>query len=255
MTIGFIGTGAITEAMIEGFIAGGFSDPIVVSERSAERSARLAAKHASISVSADNQAIVDASDWVVLAILPPQAIEVASALSFRAGQRIISVVAGIKLETWGPVIAPATEVHRAVPLPPIERGLGPTAICPPNADVEALFDRAGTAVAVEDERQFQALAVISALMATFFEQVAASAQWLEGEGVPEEQAAAFSSSMFDALAALTRLEDAEGLRGLADECLTVGGVNEQVLYALRKSGWFDAYREQHDDIMTRFDNA
>ncbi len=254
-TLGFIGTGAISEAMVEGFIAGGFADPIIVSERSAKRSTRLAARHSNVTVYPDNQAIVDASDWVVLAILPPQALEVASALSFRAGQRIVSVVAGIKLETWGPLIAPATEVHRAVPLPPIERGLGPTAICPPNVDVEALFDSAGTAVAVDDERQFQALAVLSALMATFFEQVAVSAKWLEDEGVPGEQAASFSTSMFEALAALTRLENANGLKGMAEECLTTGGVNEQVLHELRDAGWFGTYRERLDRIMTRFDNA
>ncbi len=256
MRLGFIGTGAITEAMIEGFVTvGGFADPIMVSERSKERSARLAARHENITVSPDNQAIVDGSDWVFLAPLPVQAIEVASALTFRTGQRIISAVAGTRLETWAPILAPATEFHRVVPLPPIERGLGPTAICPPNPEVEALFASAGTAVAVEDERQFQALAVATSLMATFFETVATSAAWLEREGVPGEQAAAYASSMFQALASLTTLEDAAGLRTMADDCLTTGGVNEQVLFELREAGWFDTYRERLDRIMARFDGA
>lgn len=255
MKLGFIGTGAISEAMIEGFIAGGFTDPIMVSERSAARSQRLAARHANVTASPDNQAIVDASDWVVLAVLPDQAIEVASALRFRAHQRIISLAAGIRLATWAPVIAPASEIHRAVPMPPIERGLGPTAICPPDEQVEALFDSAGTAVAVEDERQFQALAAATALMATLFETVATSAKWLEDQGVPDAQAAAYASSMFQALAQLTTLEDASGLKAMAEDCLTAGGVNEQVLNELREAEWFDALRQRLDRIMARFDGA
>lgn len=255
MRLGFIGTGAISEAMVEGFVAGGFTDPIAVSARSAERSARLSARHGNVTVSHDNQAIVDASDWVVLAVLPGQAFDVARGLNFRDDQRVISVIAGIRLAAWAPVLAPATAIHRAVPMPPIERGLGPTAICPPNSEVEALFDSAGTAVAVDDEHQFQALAVVTSLMAAFFEQVATAATWARDQGVPGEQAAAFSTSMFEALVALTRSQDAGGLQAMAEECLTAGGVNEQVLNELRAENWFDIYRERLDRIMSRFDTA
>ena len=227
----------------------------IPAERSAERSARLAAKHANVTVSADNQAIVEQCDWIVLSVLPPQALEVASALAFRAEHNIVSLIAGITLETWRPVIAPATRIWRAVPIPPIEHGLGPTPICPRGREVEALFDRAGTAVAVDDERQFQALAVTSSLMATFFQQVAVAAQWLEDEGVPADQAATFSTATFEALATMARRESAEGLKRLPEDCLTAGGVNEQVLNELREVEWFATYRERLDRIMTRFDNA
>ena len=119
----------------------------------------------------------------------------------------------------------------------------------------AIAARAGTAVAVDDERQFQALAVVTALMAMFFEQVASAANWLEGEGVPAPEAASYASSMFQALANLTTLEDPEGLAAMAEECLTAGGVNEQVLHELRDAGWFDTYRARLDRIMDRFDKA
>ena len=255
MNLGFIGTGAITEAMVEGFIADGYAEPIVVSERSRERSARLAERHHTVIVEADNQAIVDRCDWVVISVLPPQALDVASGLRFREDHNVISVVAGIKLATWAETVAPAKRVWRAVPMPPIEKGWGPTAICPPDPEVEALFSLAGTPVAVDDERQFQALAVVTSLMGMFFEQVGTATRWLEDQGVPEGEAAAYSSSMFQALANLTTLEDAQGLKGLSEECLTVGGVNEQVLHELRDAGWFDIYRKRLDRIMERFDNA
>ncbi|MBB3393783.1 pyrroline-5-carboxylate reductase [Rhizobium sp. BK060] len=69
--IGFIGTGAIADAMVRGLL----TKPAVVSQvtispRNAEIAQRLAADFAEITVAADNQAVIDASDMVVLAVRP-----------------------------------------------------------------------------------------------------------------------------------------------------------------------------------------
>ena len=58
--IGFIGTGAITDAMVRGLLA----EPaavrhVMVSMRSADISARLAADFPAVIVAGDNQSIVD----------------------------------------------------------------------------------------------------------------------------------------------------------------------------------------------------
>ena len=256
MRLGFIGTGAIAEAMIEGLCGvGGFTGEIAVSERSAERSARLAGRHANVRVESDNQALVDACDWVVLAVLPDQAVDVASDLKFRADHKILAVVAGLTQADLAPAVAPATDIHRAIPMPPIERGLGPIPVFPPDAELEALFATVGTPVPVADERQIQAFFAVSGLMAAFFETVASTATWLEGEDVPPREAALYASAMFHALAALAADADAEGLQGLAPECLTEGGLNDQVLRELREAGWFDALKGRLDRLMTRLDGA
>ena len=256
MRLGFIGTGAIAEAMVEGLCGvGGFTGQILVSERSRERSARLAERHGNVRVCEDNQALVDDSDWVVIAVLPDQALDVASALSFRADHKVIVVVAGLKLAAWDPVLAPATDIHRAIPMPPVEWGLGPIPVFPPDVELEALFDTVGTPVPVDDERQFLAFFAGSGLMAAFFETVARTATWLEGEDVPPREAALYASSMFHALAALAADTDADGLQGLAEECLTEGGLNDQVLRELRDAGWFDALKGRLDRLMTRLDGA
>jgi pyrroline-5-carboxylate reductase len=67
--IGFIGTGAITDALVRGLLA----EPaavveIMVSQRSVEISAKLAADFPAVFVADDNQAIVDSCNTVVLAI-------------------------------------------------------------------------------------------------------------------------------------------------------------------------------------------
>ena len=256
MRLGFIGTGAIAEAMIDGLCGvGGFDGEIMVSRRSAARSARLADRHSSVQVIDDNQALVDGCDWVVIAVLPDQAVDVTSGLTFRPDHKIISVAAGLDRAALAPAVAPATAIHRAIPMPPIERGLGPIPVYPPDAEIEALFATVGTPVPVTDERQFQAFFAASGLMAAFFETVASTATWLEGEDVPAREAALYASAMFHALAALAADTDAAALQKLASECLTEGGLNDQVLRELREAGWFDALKGRLDRLMTRLDDA
>ena len=56
---GFVGTGAITRAMVTGLSAVDPAPEIVVSPRGAEASASLAGRFGNVRVAADNQAVVD----------------------------------------------------------------------------------------------------------------------------------------------------------------------------------------------------
>ena len=121
MKLGFIGTGAIAEALIIGMIEhGGFDGEVRISRRSERRSQVLSARFSNIDVLDDNQAIVDKSDWVFVAVLPLQAASLIGELKFREQQTLISLVAGISVEQLKELIAPCQRVHRIIPLPPIE---------------------------------------------------------------------------------------------------------------------------------------
>lgn len=254
MILGFIGTGAITEAMVTGLCdIGGFEERVLLTERTKERSSRLARAFSNVEVFNDNQTIVEQGECVVLAVMPEQLSDVLSTLRFRNDHRVISVVAGASLEVLRTLVSPAEKVYRAIPMPPAERGIGPIPICPPDASVEALFDRIGTAVPVRNERQFQAFAAGSALMATFFELVSSAARWLEKEGVPPKEAALYATSVFHALSTMTTEVSADRLQQMSTECLTAGGLNEQILQELRQQSWFDAVNERLDRIMIRLD--
>ena len=101
---GFIGTGTITEAIVTGMLAGeGPAPEIIVSPRSAATAARLAALSSTVLVARDNQHVVDAAEMVFLAVRPNVAEDVVRALRFRAGQRIVSLVATLDhatLRSW-----------------------------------------------------------------------------------------------------------------------------------------------------------
>lgn len=256
MIPGFIGTGAITEAMVAGLCTvGGLKDKVVVSTRSEVRSARLAEQFSNVEVLADNQAIVDCCDVVIVALLPQQASSVLPDLHFRAGQQVLSVIAGLQLDALRDLVAPATGVYRGIPMPPVEYGLGPFPVCPPAPALVSLLEGIGTVVPVTDEHQFQALAGGSALMAAFYEFTATTARWIEGQGVPTREAALYSSSMLHALAHMTTRVDAGQLQAMSEECLTAGGLNEQVLFELRDHEWFGHVGHALDGIMRKLDQV
>lgn len=256
MITGFIGTGGITESIVNGLCNhGGHDLPILVSRRSKVRSQRLAAAFDLVEVLDENQEIVDRSDWVVISVLPGQTLDLLSSLRFREDHVIISLPAGITLKTLAAHIRPATRVSRAIPMPPVALGLGPTPVCPPDPDVEALFNRVGAAVAVEDESQFTALAASSAVMATFFSWIASNANWLEGQAVPSREAAFYTTSVFQALATMATRMDPVELQNISESCLTPGGLNEQVLKAARNSGVIDTIQTEIGRVMDRLKNA
>ncbi len=253
--LGFIGTGGIVEAIIIGLYEfGGYNSPIRTSERSRHRSKKLQDRFEQIQVESDNQSIVDQSDWVFAGVLPEQTIDLLGSLQFRADQKIISLAAGIELATIENLVKPASSFLRLIPMPPIEFGVGPVVVCPPDAAVERLFDRIGTSVSVTDEAQFSAFSASSAVMASYFELTASMARWLEKQQVPKASAAQYSTSILHALSCMTTKVDASELQSMSRDCLTIGGLNEQVLNELSQENWFVQLESKWDRILQRLKN-
>ena len=251
MRIGFIGTGNITAAMVNGFCT---ADPapthILLSPRTAKISAELAARYDTVSVAADNQAVVDGSDWVVLAVLPQTCREVIGELTFRPEQRIVSVIASLTTPELEKLIAPATRYVRCVPLPPCADHVGPIAMCPKDADAEELFGRIGAVVAVDDAHRFDSLNAISALMGAFFKFQGVSNDWLIGQGVDNESGKRYISAMCNGIARQA-FETGEDFGDLINEASTPGGMNEQVVREMVSEGSYDYLPTALDRILDR----
>ena len=123
--VGIIGVGAIAEALTIGLC--GFGDPraeIFLSPRNEDISGRLALRFPSVKVASDNQAVVDGSKIVVLAVRPQVTEDVLGALRFRHDQQIVSLIATFSVKQLSPLLAPANQISRAVPLPPIAERQG-----------------------------------------------------------------------------------------------------------------------------------
>ena len=111
MKLGFLGTGAITTAVVRGLCAaqadGGSAVRITLSPRNTERSEKLAREFDQVSVASDNQAVVDGSDTVFVAVRPVVAEDVLRPLRFRDDQAVVSLVSTLRIAELGPLIEPA----------------------------------------------------------------------------------------------------------------------------------------------------
>ena len=112
--------------MVTGLCSGGGVQALVrVSARSRQRSSRLAARFEQVEVIEDSQVILDRSDRLLIAVRPEQLESTLAPLQFRADHMVLSLVAGVSLEQLGTLCAPALRIHRAIPMPPVERCEGP----------------------------------------------------------------------------------------------------------------------------------
>ena len=130
MRIGFLGTGAITEAVVTGLATAPEPPDIVVSPRTIARSRALAQRFGNVAVAADNQAVLDRADIAVLALRPQDIVTALKPLCFRGDHIVVSFVALLPLESLRRLVEPADQLCRAIPLPCAAKRVGPLALWP-----------------------------------------------------------------------------------------------------------------------------
>lgn len=256
MTIGFIGTGSIASALIRGLCTAERPPPgILVSPRNAEKASRLAAEFARVRVGESNQAVVDGSDCVVLAILPKVAEEVLRALTFRSEQRIVSLVALTPVARVRDLVHPAKAVVRAVPLPTAARRLGPIILYPSDTEVMRVLSRVGTPVPAANEGDLHVLCALTALIAPYFALLEEVCGWAVAGGVKAPTARTYLASMFHALSVLAMENGGVGFGELRAEATTPGGLNEQALKEIRDLGGHRSFLSALDSILVRLEES
>lgn len=249
--LGFVGVGAIANAVIRGLITHGkYTGQIFVSQRNEKKSAQLSTKFATVQVIPDNQQLVSSVDWIFVSVLPNQSRELLAQLEFQPLQKVISLVAGLSLAELKPLVHPAVAI-RIIPLPPIEFGLGPLPLCPPDTELEQLFNRFGTSIPVNNENDFQVFSTVSGVMAAHHEFTATIARWVGQQGVAADLAAQYASQLIHSLSGLEIRATSTQLENLSHDCLTDGGLNEQVLRELKQREWFKTLYERLDILMAR----
>jgi pyrroline-5-carboxylate reductase len=160
MKLGFIGTGAISEAIILGLVDTDFPvSEVIVSARNRTISAQLAEKFTKVRVSDNNQDIIDSSDLIFLAVRPQDAETVLSSLRFRDNQQVASLIATLPIEQIQEWTGPSAVITRAIPLPFVSEKAGVTAIYPDSKILTNLFASLGTVVVAKTSEEFDAFGV------------------------------------------------------------------------------------------------
>lgn len=255
MRLGFIGTGAITKAIVTGLCtAESDVSEIWLSPRTAETAQFLAASFSTVRVASSNQEVLDRAATVILAVRPQVAREILGALRFRPDHHVISLIATFPHELIEPLVTPARTVVRAAPLPSVARHLGPTILWPRDGVARALFGATGKAIEVESVAEFDALFAVAAEMASFFALLDSCANWLIDRGVRPAAARSYLSAMYFGLADTARTSD-EDFATLIKEHSTGGGINEQLHYEVCEAGVYERHRQALDAVLARIQAA
>jgi pyrroline-5-carboxylate reductase len=250
-TIGCIGVGRIATAVVEALVTGpGAAPHILLSPRNAERAAGLAARFPTVDMAESNQAVIDDSRTIILALRPPAVAEVLRPLRFDGGQTVLSLIP-VPIATLVPLVAPARQVVRALVLPTCVERRQIVPHWPGHAGLLELLARLGPPVPVREEQTLNVLWASTAVISSFYAWLDAVAGWAAGQGVPPDIAADYTARTAHGLLGAALAGGPDRFARLAAEASTPGGLNEHVLGVLRTGGAYAHLSSALDAVLAR----
>ena len=199
MKIGFLGTGHITSSVIEGIIKSKLKiKKIYISPRNRLVSKKLNKKFKKVSISKNNQQLINMVNWVFLAVTPKVGYKILSNLNFRKKLKIISFISTINLQKLKKYTK-NKNITRVIPLPFIGIKQGPIIICPRDNKVKRFFDKLGKTIEINDEKISKNFWTTSSFMAPFYQMMAETSNWLVKKGVKRKAAEDYTRELFLAL--------------------------------------------------------
>jgi len=252
MILGFLGTGRIASSVIEGIFKSKLKiKKIYISPRNKIIAKKLSKRFKKVTISRNNQQLIDKSDWVFLAVTPKVGDKILKTLNFKKNQKIVSFISTINLSQLKKAIGKKVKIVRAIPLPPISIRKGPIPICPPDKQVKSFFNQLGTTVEIKNEKSSINFWATSGIMAPFYELLKVLSDWLVKRGVRRNEAQKYITSLFVALSEDSVINSKKDLKYLVKDSQTPRGLNEQAVKKLRKSGFYRHLEKSLNGILKR----
>jgi len=256
MRLGFIGTGKIASSVITGICTSKISfNKILVSPRNKNTAQKLKKKFKKVNIAKTNQEVIDKCNWVFLSVTPKVGEKILSKLNFRSNQKIISFISTISLDQLKKIVKKKTKIVRAIPLPPISLGKGPVPIYPPDKQVKSFFDKVGTTIEIRSEKSSKNFWATSGMMAPFYEMLKVLADWLVKRGIKRNEAQKYITSLFVALSEDSVINSKKHLKYLVAGSQTPGGLNQQAVRELKKSGFYKSLEKSLNSILKRLNKV
>jgi pyrroline-5-carboxylate reductase len=178
MRIAFIGGGNMSSALVGGLLARGMAaTDLSVADPSLPQLERLRREFA-VEATTDNVAAVRGADLVVLAVKPQDMAAAAGSLAAELAARrrvVVSVAAGIRLQSLAGWLGGALPLVRAMPNRPALIGAGVTAafaspeVTPADREsAEAVLSAVGPLVWLDEETQMDAVTAVSGSGPAYF---------------------------------------------------------------------------------------
>jgi len=240
MKIGFIGTGRIATAIIQGmYLKKIQTNKILISARNKKNSFFLKRKYKKISILRDNQDILHHSDVIFLTTTPKVGKKILSKLQFKKNQTVFNLMSTIHNSELKKMIGKVKKIIKVAPLPMIEHGIGPIIIYPKDKFAENFFSKLGEVFCSSNEELNKKLWVMTSLMATYLEIYKTNVDWLKKNGISENIGRKYLSNLFQSLSKETLNNHHNNLTSLIKSFQTKGGINEQLLVQLKRQKFFN----------------
>ena len=252
MRIGFLGTGKIASSVIVGICNSKINfKEILISPRNKKIALSLKKRFKKVTISKNNQELIDNSKWVFLAITPTVGRKMIKNLKFRSNQIVISFISTITIPELKKMIKVKADIVRAIPLPPISLKKGPIPICPPNKRVKNFFNKIGSTVEIKNEKLSINFWSISGMMASYYEILKVMSDWLVKKGIKRLDAQKYITTLFLALSEDAVVNSKKELKYLVKESQTPKGLNEQGLTEMSKKGVYKSVIKTLNTIYKR----
>lgn len=252
LNLGVVGVGHMTGAMIEGWarLSEGERPRFLLSPRGASVAARLA-QTCGAEVMESNEAVVEASDVVVLGVRPGDVETAYKGLPWRAGQTALSVIASVNTGALERLVAPA-RVVRCMPLTACAFGESAVALYPDDKEMASLLAPLGAVSALEDEATFDLMAVHGCTYGWLISLVDQIAAWSEEVGIPPEAARRHVAQTFRA-AGTTALEDPRPVGEIWREIASPGSFTRQGIETLEQEDYAAPWRAALERIRKQYE--
>jgi pyrroline-5-carboxylate reductase len=253
LKIGFIGGGNMAQAIIHGLLQAGHQpDRISCADPSADQRAAVGAINNKIKLTDDNGALAAGCDVLVLAVKPQIMAGVAEKLadSQRAGdQLIVSIAAGITLQSLIGWFGPAASIVRVMPNQPSLISAGMSGLCATdNVDTNSqkaatyLLTAIGEAAWFDDEQLIDAVTAVSGSGPAYFYLIMEVMQEIAGELGLDKETARLLCTQTALGAARVAVHDDEDLATLRAQVTSPGGTTAAALDVLENAGIRDIFR-------------
>ena len=246
-TIAFIGCGNMSRSLIGGLIKDGTPRERLRGADPAAAQRDRIRQQLGIEVLSDNSAAATGADVVVLAVKPQSMHDAVASLSEvlrRDAPLVLSIAAGIRMDTIRGWLGADIPLVRAMPNTPALIGAGASALCagglagPPQRELaEGILRAVGTVVWLEDERLMDVVTALSGSgPAYWFLMMEALEAEAVNLGLPQEQARLLTieTALGAARMALESVSDPAELRR---QVTSPGGTTERALQVLQQGGF------------------
>lgn len=251
MKIGIIGIGHLGVALAKGYANAGRANDVILSPRSASKSAALHAEYG-FKVAETNDDVVRGVEAVIVSVRPADVIETVRMLPWRPGQVAISVAAGITAGSLRGAVIPA-DAARAMPVMASALNESAIPLFPNNEMAMQALHPLGAVTAFDEEDAFNKTSALGAWFAWLFQLVGETADQLSSSGVDTIAARKVSADMMRAAGAFMAHDPERDPKDVLDDLATPGGITEVGLRTLMNADAFAPWHKAMADSIQRLE--